>query len=66
MTITGLFRIEHNIREAIRQEYYLARQHYDDVCGRLDHTSPDSTERYRDAAERLSQARELNLKRSGF
>ena len=60
--ISGLFVIERNRPEAIRQEFDLAKQHYDGVCASRDVFNPDHTERFRDARERLNRARELQFK----
>lgn len=57
--LSGFFVIEHNVREAIRQEYELARKHYDEACATLSVYNPTHSERFRAARERLNRARDL-------
>lgn len=60
--ILRAFSFEHNVSHAIRQEYDLARQHYDDVCAHRNVFDPAHTERFRDARDRLNRARELMIR----
>lgn len=59
MILAGFFSFQHNRDEAIRQEYFLARSHYDEVLALRDVFNPAHTERFRAARDRLNLAREF-------
>lgn len=59
MTVLRIFEFEHNRREAVRQEYELAREHYGEVRAHRQVFNPDHTKRFRDARQRLDRASEL-------
>jgi hypothetical protein len=58
MVIYEGFTHTHNAHEVIRQEYQLAKQHFQEVLMYRDSTNPDHQKRFRDALDRQEAARE--------
>ena len=65
MTVLRVFSHEFNAVDVARQEYELAKEHFQEVCKHRDPTNPDHQKRFRDAAERQEEARNNWLKLLG-